>query len=599
MLKKVRKPCNTLKWVTGLLLFSFLLLFLASVHLGNKFKPIAKSQIRELVLEATDSLYTIEFSEVNMNLITGSASLNDVKIIPDSNIYKKLIAKRHAPNNIYFVTLKKLEIKNFHPWRLLKHKKLKVDVLLFDKPDVIMVNKQFEFNESKSDSTGKIPYQYISKYLSELRVSKIDLKNISFKYINNNLPVPEADSVRNLNITLKDWLIDSQSASDKNRLYLLKDVVICLNDYTFATPDSMYHIKLNQLNFKGSTGQLNVRSLKVVPRYSEMQFGIAAGFARDRFDIEMSDISLEGIDLPLYIRKQELYAKEMNIANGFIHVFNNNTLPKKNIVKTGKYPQQLLQKVKGQLTVKLLNLSNIDLSYAEYDKQSRQKGEITFENTSGTVTNVTNAPKMKAKFPYMFASLSSQMMGKGQLDVRFKFDLLAPDGAFSYSGTLGAMEGRALNRITKPLGMVEVRRGKVKHLAFDIRANDHSAKGDMKFAFNELSVALLKKEEGEDRLVKQGFMSFLANAIVINPDNPNPEGVLITAPIRYERVKTASFFNFIWRTLFQGIKYSVGVTPQKEQKIKGQIAKFEQIKTDRNKRRADREKRRALQNGDR
>jgi len=596
MPKKVRKSFSTLKWVTGLLLFAFLFVLLASRHLSNQLKPIAKSQIRELVLEATDSLYTIEFSEVNMNMITGRASLDDVKIIPDTSIYRKQITKRHAPNNIYFVTLKKLEIKNFHPWRLLMHKKLKVDVLLFDKPDVIMVNRQFDFNEPKSDTSGKTPFRYISKYLKELRVNKIDLRNISFKYINNNLQVPEADSVRNLNITLKDWLIDSESANDRNRLYLLKDVIISLNDYTFATPDSMYHIKLNQLDFKGSTGKLNVRSLRVLPRYSEMQFGVAAGFARDRFDIEMSDISLEGINLPLYIRKQELYAKEMNIANGFIHVFNNNALPKKNTVKTGKYPHQLLQKVKGQLTVKQLNLSNVDISYAEYDKQSGQKGEITFGNTSGIITNVTNAQKMKAKFPYMFASLNSQMMGKGQLDVRFKFNLLAGDGAFSYSGTLGAMDGQALNRITKPLGMVEVRRGRVKKLEFDINANDHAANGAMKFAFNELSVALLKKEQGEDRLVKQGFMSFLANAMVINPDNPNPEGVLITAPIHYERVKTASFFNFIWRTLFQGIKYSVGVTPQKEQKIKRQIAKFEQIKSDRNKRRAEREKRRARQN---
>ncbi|HKG08433.1 MAG TPA: hypothetical protein VKB19_18340 [Pedobacter sp.] len=595
MLKKVQKSWNTFLWVTGLMLFSFLILVLASRHLATKFKPVARTQISELVLETTDSLYRMEFSEMNMNLLTGRASLENVRIIPDTNVYKKLIGTRKAPNNIYFITLKMLEIKNFHPWRLLRHKKLKVDVVLFDKPDIIMVNRQFDFNESKRQSSEKTPYHYISRYLRELRVGKIDLRNISFKYISNNGPVPEVDSVRNLNVTLKDWLIDSASADDNSRLYLLKDIQIKLNDYAFATPDSLYHIKLNQLDFTGSKGKLNIKSFSVVPRYSEMQFGRVAGFAKDRFNIEMSDVSLEGINLPLYIRKQELYAKEMNIANGFVAVFNNNALPKREVVKIGKYPHQLLQKLKGQLTVKQLNVNNVDISYAEYDEQSGQKGEITFEKTSGMITNITNAGEVKAKYPFMFARLNTFMMGKGKLDVSFKFDLLAANGAFSYKGALGPMDGRVLNRITRPLGMVEVRSGKVKKLNFSVSANDHVANGDMQFAFNELSVSLLKKEQGEERLVKKGFMSFLANAMVINPDNPNKEGVLINAPIHYERIRTASFFNFVWRTLFQGIKYSVGVTAEKEQRIKAQILKFEKIKSDRNKRRTERQRRRARQ----
>lgn len=590
MIKKVRKRYNTLKWVLGIMLFITLLLIFVSRHLSSRFKPIIKIQIRELVLNATDSLYRIDFSDVSTNFITGGASLTDVTITPDTNRYKKLVTLKRAPNNIYYIALKKLAIKNFHPRRLLQRKKLNVDVLLFDNPDVIMINKQLDFNEDKHFA-GKSPYDYISKYFKELKVNTVDLKNIRFKYVNNNLAVPETDSIRNLNITLKNWLIDQNSAEDESRLYLLKDVVINLNNYTFATPDSLYHINLNQLDFSASSGKLNIKSFSVVPRYNEMTFGQVIGFAKDRFNIQMSDISLEGIDLPLYVRKQELYAKEMDISNGFVEVFNNNSLPSKETARLGGYPHQLLQKLKGQLTVKQLNLSNVDISYAEFDRDSKQKGKITFENTSGSITNITNAKKIKEKNPFMFASLSTYMMGQGKLDVNFRFNLEAKDGAFSYSGTLGQMDGQVLNRITKPLGMVEVKSGHVKKLEFNIDANDHLAKGHVDFAFNDLSVALLKKDKERDRLVKQGLISFLANAMVINSDNPNADGIFISAPIKYERVETASFFNFIWKTLFQGIKHSVGVTVEKQNKIKDQIAKFEQMKSDRDKRRAERQKR--------
>ena len=97
-------------------------------------------------------------------------------------------------------------------------------------------------------------------------------------------------------------------------------------------------------------------------------------------------------------------------------------------------------------------------------------------------------------------------------------------------------------------------------------------------------MSLLKKAKGEDRLVKQGLMSFLANALIIRSDNPDANGILIKAPVMRERIETASFFNFIWKTLLQGVKYSVGLTPQKEKEIKAKIASFEKRKADRQER---------------
>lgn len=593
MTKKVRKSYNALKWILGILFFGILLLSAISWHLGVKIQPIIKIQVREMLLNATDSLYRIEFSDVSTNFLTGSASLSDVSISPDTLVYQKLVLAKRAPNNLYHVKLKKLMIKNFHPWAAISKRKLKIDLLLFDEPEVVMINKQYDFNEPGKRGAEPSPYDYISGYLKELKVNTIDFKRISFKYINGNLPGHDADSVKNLDITLKNWLIDANSARDESRFYLLKDIVVRLNDYTYATPDSMYHLNLNQLDFSAATGKLNIKSFSVLPRYDEMKFAAVAGFARDRFHIQMSNMSLEGINLPLYMRKQELYATEMNISNGFVEVFNNNTLPKKEALRMGRYPHQLLQKLSGILTVRQLNLSNVDISYAEYDRDSKQKGKISFQRTSGSITNVSNSPKVKAKNPYMFAALSSYMMGQGRLDVNFRFDLNAKDAAFRYSGKLGPMDGRVLNRITKPLGMIEVRSGRVKQLDFSITANDRVARGKLDFAFNDLSVGILKKDRLQDRLVKQGLISFLANAMVINSDNPNADGILLRAPIEYQRVPTASFFSFIWRTLFQGIKHAVGVTSEKETKIKSQIAKFEQMKSDRDKRRAERQKRRA------
>lgn len=591
---KSQKSYNTIKWVTGLMILLLLSIFLTASYFGNKLQPIIKAELKDLVLNATDSLYTVEFSDLSLNLLTKGATISDVKFIPDTNVFKRLIALKKAPNNVYYIRLKTLSIKNFHPKNLFKFKKLNVDLLLFDNPDVVMVNTQFDFNENKPSYLQKSPYDYISKYLHELKVNKISFRNVKFKYINNNGTVPEIDSVDNLNVDLKGWLIDKGSDKDPSRLYALQDVMINLNDYSYATPDSLYHVNWDHFHFSSSTGKLSISNFNIEPRLSEMDFARKVGYSKERFHISMNKIDFEGINFPLYIRKRELYATQMSITDGALDVFNNNELPSKVKIKNGKYPHQLLQQLKEAITVRLLTLSNVDISYAEYDRDSKKKGKITFKKTSGTLTNITNVKKLKEKSPYLFANMTTYIMGKGKLNVNFRFDLDAPDGAFAYSGALGRMEGRELNGVTMPLGMVQVKRGTAKELKFDIKANDQLAKGTVRFAYNDLSVALLKRDTDDDKLVRQGLISLLANAMVINSNNPGKDGVLITAPVNYKRTETASFFSFIWRTLFVGIKYSVGVTPKKEEEIARKVQRFEQIKIDRDKRRSIKEKRRKL-----
>lgn len=591
MNERYRKTFTVFKWFAGIAVLLFLFADAASWYLSKRMRPAIMRELKDLVLHSTDSLYSINFSTVNTNFIFGNASVLDLTIVPDTNIYNKLVRLQRAPNNIYEVHLKKLTISNFHPYRFLIEKRIDIHQLLFDHPNVVMINKQLSFNENKPPRPNKSPFAYISKFLKGVSVRTIDLRDISFKYINKNGEIPETDSLERLNITLKDWLIDAHSATDTTRIYLLKDVLIDLNDYQFATPDSLYYIKINEFAFRASTGQMNIKKFGLVPRYDEMAFGRVAGFAKDRFNIQMSDINLTGIDLPLYIKKQELFAREMDIANGYVSVFNNNELQRRDAERMGKFPHQLLQTVKGKLTVEKLNLNNIDLSYAEFDHDSKQKGKITFENTSGTIFNATNEEKAKSKNHFMLANLQTEMMGQGRMAVEFRFDLSAKKGDFSYKGQLTNMDGSVLNRITKPLGMVQVKSGQVKKLTFDITADNTGAKGTMDFAYQNLSIGLLKKVEGKNRLVKQGLISMLANALVINPDNPNAKGEFIKAPINYTRDPTLSFFSFVWKTLFQGIKYTVGLTPKKQAEIEAQINKFEQMKSDREARREAREKR--------
>ena len=568
-----------LKWISLICIIVFALLAIAAWYVNIKSRPFISEQIKTLLYKSTDGLYNISFSQVTTNVITGSATLQNVKITPDTNRFNQLIALKRAPNNLYILSLKKLVIKHFHPIRLYQDRKLSVDEVIFDQPDILMMNRQFGFNDNRPPRPIQSPYSFISRKLKSFGIKTIRFKDVGFKYINKNLPNQPVYAIDDLNITLSDFLIDSTSWTDPNRTYLLKDVVINLKDYVYPTPDKMYNIKLNQLDFRASTGKLRIKAFELEPLYDEMKFAAVGGFARDRYHILMSDLLLKGINLPKYVSKQELWAKEMTIADGSVSVFNNNSYPAPpSENKLGKFPHQLLQKVPELLFIEKILLKDININYGVYNKESAQRGAISFEHTTGTIKNATNMPRVKSAHPIMEADLSTYVMGQGKLDVNFKFDLNAKNGDFSYNGILHDFNAKVLNKITKPLGLVRINRGNVDNLKFDFKADEYGAKGIVNFSYYDLSVALMRVDPEKDHLVTRGLISILANALIINSENPGPDGKFISAKVNYSRPANTSFFSLLWRSLFTGIKYSVGITEEKQNEVREHIELFKTLK---------------------
>jgi hypothetical protein len=593
MLKNLFKGNQFLKWLLVIVAGFFVVFGSVSLYVNIRIKPILALHIKELVEKSTEGLYSIKFTELNVNCLTGDANLNYVQLVPDTAVLRRLVLLKKAPNNIYHIQLRKLSIRNVHPYRVYRQKKLDIDEIEILRPKITMINKQYAFNENRPPRPYQSPYEVVSKYLKQLHIATINFREVNFKYVDNNQSKPVIDSLEHLNVTLNDWLIDENSAKDTTRFYLLKELQLQLHDYRYATADSLYTLKVGELDFTGSTGKLHLKNLALVPRESEMEFGKAQGFSRDRFNIQLNDIQLEGMDFPLFVKKQELYARVMRISDGNFHVFKNKELPEIESNKIGQYPHQLLQKLQTKLTIEKLDLQNINFSYGEFSPYSKQKGKITFEKTSGTITHISNVGAEKDRHPVMEANLNTLMMGQGSMEVKFNFNLKASDGAFSYAGVLHGLDGSVMNRVTKPLGMLHIKNGMVQELRFDIKANDHRATGTMDFRYKDLAISVLKKEKGRQGLSRQGLLSFLANNLVINADNPDNHGVFTRAKIDYPRKPTRSFFNLVWKSLFQGIRHSVGVTPEKEAHIKAQIAKFEKMKEEREKRKAARERRKS------
>lgn len=557
-----------LLWFLGISFVLASALLVGTNYFKNNWKPLLEQQLKNATIKATDSLYAISYKSIDVNPITGNLKIIDFKLSPNASVYKKLERWHKAPNNLFQLSVDKLIIKNANAKKAVADKKLQIEEIIIDHPQLIITNKRQSYNDTLTKvKNNKTLFQLIKNIFNEVQVGKIALNNIYFTHINTSNQKIKKTAIKNLNISIADVLVDSLSQTDVSRLYYTKSIDIKLLGYKIATPDSLYFVKIDSLDFSSSKNRLAVSKLTLQPRLSKIAFYRKVNYAKDYFDLTFNKLVFQNIDFDLFLKKQKFKAHTFNINKANIAVYNNNAYEKKLGDKTGRFPHQQLLNLSLDMAIAKINLANVNISYTEYDAISKETGKITFNNTRGTIYNVTNTASDLAKNGIMVAKLKSNILNKAPLDLTFKFFMRSKTGAFTYKGSLGTFDGRIANQIVRPLGMAEIKSINVEKLAFQVKANQYKASGKMQFTYNNLKINILKRDE-KGHLKKQGFISKLANIFVLNQANPNKNSEIIEGNIDYTRPKTTSFFSFLWQSLFTGIKESVGVSKEKEDKIK-------------------------------
>src|SRR3984885_5510721 len=171
---------------------------------NNRWKPILQAQLKELVLRSSDSLYHIEYSDFDLNITSGNATLSDFRLIPDTAVYEKLVKLKKAPDNLFILSVKKLSIKNIGARKAYREKILDIDNITIEKPNLTIIDKRYKFNDTVRVGKPKTPYQILKKVFKQMRIDSISLKDISLNYINKNKPITKHTSLKHLEIDISD-----------------------------------------------------------------------------------------------------------------------------------------------------------------------------------------------------------------------------------------------------------------------------------------------------------------------------------------------------------------------------------------------------------
>ncbi|WP_316796006.1 hypothetical protein [Pedobacter agri] len=552
-------------WIGSIVGGLILILAFGAMFISAQWKPILTEKIKEGVYNGSNHLYNIDFKSINLNVITGSLALREVTLKPDTLVFDSLKKQKIAPAHTFEIKLKKLQITRVSILTAYFKKRLDINEILLDRPSINVI-----FNKvPKKEDTVKVKktlYDQISKTFKSARVHSIKIIDADFDYINKSKSVKTKNSIKHLDVNVKDFLLDSLSGTDTSRFYYTKDISFQVAGYKSNTKDRMYTMKIDTISGSYSSKKLNIKGLTLKPLYPELEFTRKYKIQKDRYDLSFTNIEFNGIDFIKLNTDQKLEAKSVKIGPANVAVFmSRESPPPAGLDKGNNYPHMALKRLNLPLLIDTIKLKDIDVKYSEYNPASKKVGSVSFKSLTGNILNITNDSLRLATNNHAIADLNTLLMGSGKLNVKIDFNLSDLNGAFSYSGSLGKFDLKNLNSLSKNLGLIEIESGNIQNINFKATGNLRSASGSMGMLYTNLKVKILSDNIDGEGTKEKGLLSFLANAILVKDENPSKSNPPRTATMTTTRINSGSFFNLMWKTLFVGIKdiVGVGIVPEK------------------------------------
>lgn len=514
-------------------------------------KQFVREQLELAVLDGSDGLYQVRYSKMRMDEVKGWIQFQDLEIEYDSLRFNELVKDGKAPHLLMRIKIPELKINGVKTPRALLGTELSAGNIEIVRPEVQLIYTR----STDSVKSPKMPtaseYDQILGSLDKIILDKLTIHDGTLKtgYLKSKgIPM----EMKGVKLELSDIVVDSISSIETHRLLFARDIFVDCEEMSWMSGDNLYRFAMDSVKYQSLSRELQVQRFKIEPQLSEADFTRQLRFADDRFDLSLKKIKAVGLQLAA-LQRDSLLIDSLYLGKGYFHVYRDLGLPHDGKNRVGTYPHQLLKKAGIAIDIKTVSAAAIDIKYKERSAATRQAGVVHFANTSFRANDVNNTSKERNIMDFRIRSTFLN----APLNITWKFYTQANNGRFTIDGHLGQLPAPAANVLAEPMGPARLEEGMVNSINFFINGHDYGATGSVLVLYQDLKVALLKKDDDTKELNKKGLASFAANLMMKKSNPRKRDDKPRKAEVKFERDTRRSIFHLSWKTLFTGIKESV------------------------------------------
>ncbi len=556
----------------------------ASFYLSQHYKKIIQAKLPMMAAKATDSLYLVTAGDFKVNIFGRSISIFNLRMRPDSAVLARRRLEKRLPAMILDITIPEIEISGLRLSNFAADKEV-----VCRKADIYHPRISIQIIDSANRDHSIKPKEKATIERVLARLLRIHDPEI-------NIIASEEKDAATLNarggeIALSDWLYLPGQKADSTRFLYAKESTVMLCNAGYRQPGMLYLFGMDTVQFNSGEHTARLSGVYVKPAISKPAFYREEKVQQEIYQGNFPQVAITGFDWESLLQRKGFFAKGLELTNPDLDIYVSRLYPPSTSSRVGKYPHQLLKKLGFPVSIPVIDLFYGSFHYTEFNDKTRMPGTLEFGSITGRIDSISNLPEAIVSHQHCRIRFAGKFMRKSNMAAAFTFPLDERHGEFNVQGRLQEMNGRQLSETAKALALAEIKSLQIHKVTFDICGNDYSADGRITILYNDLKVKIKKMDKETQQLYNRGFVSLVANELLLYNDNPMEGQPVRTATTHVIRDTTKSFFNLIWRNLFEaGIQTAVrqeGITDlvkkRKANKGKEKLHFFRQLFPKRNK----------------
>lgn len=517
-----------------------------------------QKKIPQLVFLESDSLYRITYDDVDVDEVDGEIVIKNLQLFPDST-YKKPTDST-LPRNLLRVSVPEIYISGVQTDAAVLNKEIIAAKIKLTHPVVTMFNnnrvsKEKDDNDDPAPTTFKI-YEILLRGLEKIKVDTILITDADY-HICKWTSGDTLFSGSKINAQLQHIEISDSTSTDTSRILFAKKASLHVDNILLHSKNHLYNYRFKDIQLQSDNRSFAIKSLHFTPQLGEAAFVHAAKWQTDRLDFDFYNLLFKQLNVQ-EIFNGNLIADELLINDAKFKVFRDLSYPLKKISKIGHYPQQDFLKIPVKVALKKVVIQQGLIEYKEKEVLTGDNGLVIFDDVHATLRNVTNRPADLRRNGICTVQFNSRFLHKIPLTATLQLYLNSNSGKFTINGNLQSLNAVLLNQLIKPMALVQINSGNIHSLDFNLVCNNARSKGIVRLLYDDLKIKVLKKDEQTDELKTKKMMSLLANMTVKNA-NPGKDKEVRIVTVNHPRDIYRSIFNFIWKSLFEGLQKTVGI----------------------------------------
>lgn len=515
------------------------LYFTAQVGLGR----FVQKKIEEKVVELTREFYRVEIDRVEVRLIDRSVRLRGITVQTDSAQWER--HDRTWPHLEGAVGQLSLTGIRWVRSNDTTGGTLALKTLTFDAPDLRISGEQLSFATQRGDTTARRLSPGLTVAGVQVEAGNIDLCRWEKKDTAHL-------QVSGLQATL-DSLAISPRGGEKSSW---KQAAATLEKVSYSIPGKDKTVAGDSLAFDTQSEQLTLARMQVISHYPKEHFTQRSRSRRDWIDVDLRELSAHRIQAAEWFRHRRLFIDSISLGSARVHSYKNRQIPVPERVKP--LIHESLANFPFAFAIRHITFSDTQATYEELPLQGKTAGIVHFTGMRGDWSDLSNIP---GYYPQASRLITfGKLMETGVVEADIRLPVSRPQDRFRITGTLKSMPFSAINPIITPLAHIRINTGELHRLDFTVSGDSVRSGVRLDLRYDRLNIEVLKREgrrSGGERVV----LSELAN-LILKESNPDIRGHRI-AETTTERNPRRSAFNYLWHSLLDGVKVTVGIPHNK------------------------------------